>query len=123
MDKKTFEELAEKAFANLPEMFKQRMDNVQIMIEDYPSDDQVERLQLESRRELLGLYEGIPLEKRGTWYGSTPTVPDRITLFQKNIEAICRTDDDVERKIEEVLIHEIAHYFGMSEHEIRKAGY
>lgn len=123
MEKVKFEELAERAFENLPDVFKERIDNVQIVVEDYPSDDQMKRLKISSRYELLGLYEGIPLENRGTWYGSTPTVPDRISLFQKNIEAACRTEKEIERKIQEVLIHEIGHYFGMSEKAIRDAGF
>lgn len=123
MDRAAFEELVEKAFSHLPPMFRNRVDNVQILVEDVPSPDQVRSMRLSSRADLLGLYEGIPLERRGTWYGASPTVPDRITLFQKNIERLCRGDDETERKIEEVLIHEIAHYFGMSEKEIRAAGY
>lgn len=123
MERVRFEEIAQKAFDDLPEIFKERIDNVQIVVEDYPNDDQLGRIQGSSRSMLLGLYEGIPLEQRGTWYGSTPTVPDRISLFQKNIEAGCRTDGTIERKIREVLVHEIGHYFGMSEEEIRAAGY
>ena len=123
MDRVRFEGLAEKAFEGLPELFRDRIDNVQIVIEDYPSEDQLKSVKLSSKYELLGLYEGIPLEKRGTWYGSSPTVPDRISLFQKNIEAVCRFDNDIEKKIQEVLIHEIAHYFGMTERQIRDAGF
>jgi len=123
MDKVIFTALVEKAFSRLPAMFRERVDNVQLFVEDVPSPEQVRSMQLSSRNELLGLYEGVPLEHRGTWYGATPTVPDRITLFQKNIERMCRSDDEVERKIQEVLIHEIAHYFGMNDEEIRAAGY
>ena len=123
MDRVRFEELAEKAFESLPELFRERIDNVQIVVEDYPSEDQLRSVKLSSKHELLGLYEGIPLEKRGTWYGSSPTMPDRISLFQKNIEAVCRSESEIGRKIQEVLIHEIAHYFGMTEKEIRDAGF
>jgi predicted Zn-dependent protease with MMP-like domain len=123
LDRERFEEHVEKAFLHLPDAFKDRVDNVQIIVEDYPTDEQVRSLRLPSRRHLLGLYEGISLEKRGVWYGTSPTVPDRITLFQKNIESQCRSDEEVEKKIHEVLIHELAHYFGMDEEEIRSAGY
>ena len=72
---------------------------------------------------LLGLYEGIPLTRRGAEYGVYPVVPDTITLYQKNIEAVSRSDEEVRGTIRDVLIHEIGHYFGMTDAEIRKAGY
>lgn len=123
MEKKQFEELVEKAFLSLPERFRDKVDNVQIIVEDYPSREQLERANVYSYRDLLGLYEGIPLERRGTAYGMFPTMPDRISLFQKNIEAVCRSEKEMEEKVHEVLIHEIGHYFGMDEDEIRAAGY
>lgn len=123
MEKKQFEELVEKAFLALPETFRNKVDNVQITVEDYPSSEQLERAHVQSYRDLLGLYEGIPLERRGTSYGMYPTMPDRISLFQKNIESVCRSEKEIEEKILEVLIHEIGHYFGMDEDEIRAAGY
>lgn len=123
MKREKFEELVEKAFNNLPETFLNKVDNVRISIEDFPSTEQLRSVHSHSQYELLGLYEGIPLEKRGVWYGTSPTLPDRIVLFQKNIEAVCRTEREIEEKIHEVLIHEIGHYFGMSEEEIRAAGF
>ncbi len=72
---------------------------------------------------LLGLYEGIPLSKRGSDYGVYPVIPDTITLFQRNIESVSRSEAEVRKRIREVLIHEIGHYFGMTDAEIRKAGY
>jgi predicted Zn-dependent protease with MMP-like domain len=69
----------------------------------------------------LGLYQGIPLTHRGTWYGASPTLPDRISLYQKNIEAQCKNDDELVERIREVLFHELGHYFGMNEREIRSA--
>lgn len=123
MEKSRFEELAEHAFENLPDAIKARIDNLQIVVEDYPTPEQLRTVHLRSKHALLGLYEGIPLEKRGVWYGTSPTMPDRISLFQKNIEAVCRSEFEIEHKIREVLIHEIAHYFGMDEEEIRAAGY
>ena len=72
---------------------------------------------------LLGLYEGIPLNKRGSSYGVYPAVPDKITLYKQNIEQVARTDAGLRAKIRDVLIHEIAHYFGMNEEEVRQAGY
>jgi predicted Zn-dependent protease with MMP-like domain len=72
---------------------------------------------------LLGLYEGVPLSRRGTDYGVYPVVPDRITLFQRNIELTVSLPEELRERIREVMVHEIAHHFGMSEKEIRDAGY
>jgi predicted Zn-dependent protease with MMP-like domain len=123
MDKQLFEELVNRAFENLPEIFRTNIDNVQFVIEDYPSDEQFSKVKHASKYSLLGLYEGIPLKFRGPWYGSSATVPDRISLFQKNIESYSSDENEIERNVREVLIHEIGHYFGMSEEEIRKASY
>jgi predicted Zn-dependent protease with MMP-like domain len=122
MDKEVFEEIAERAFQALPRKFRDSIENVEIVVEDEPSSNpQLTRYGVKRNEMLLGLYHGVPLTKRGTWYGTTPTLPDRITLFQKNIEAVCKTEEQVEAKIYEVLFHEIGHYFGMNEQEIRAA--
>jgi predicted Zn-dependent protease with MMP-like domain len=122
MDREVFEEIAERAFQALPTKFRDSIENVEIVVEDEPSSNpQLTRYGVSGNEMLLGLYHGVPLTKRGTWYGMTPTLPDRITLFKKNIEAVCRTEEQVEAKIYEVLFHEIGHYFGMNEQEIRAA--
>ncbi|MEK6572442.1 MAG: metallopeptidase family protein, partial [Bacteroidota bacterium] len=88
MDRETFEEIAERAFLALPKTFRDRIENVEVVVQDEPSSDpQLSRYGVRRNEMLLGLYHGVPLPKRGTWYGTTPTLPDRITLFQKNIEA------------------------------------
>ncbi|MDI6766758.1 MAG: metallopeptidase family protein [Bacteroidota bacterium] len=123
MEKEEFEKIVERAFEKLPDNFKEAIENVGIVVEDYPTDDIVIQMKLPSRYHLLGLYQGVPLKGRGSWYGMTPVAPDKISLYQKNIEGVCRSDNEIEKKIVEVLIHEIGHYFGMSEKEIRDAGY
>jgi predicted Zn-dependent protease with MMP-like domain len=123
MDREIFEKLVEHAFERLPDRFKEAIENVGIVVEDYPSDEIVKTLGLRSRDTLLGLYQGIPHSSRTTWYGMTPVVPDRISLFKPNIEARQKNDDEIERAIYDVLVHEIGHYFGMNEEEIRAAGY
>jgi predicted Zn-dependent protease with MMP-like domain len=122
MEREVFEEVAERAFHTLPKKFRDSIENVEIVVEDEPSSNpQLSRYGVKRNEMLLGLYHGVPLTKRGTWYGMTPTLPDRITLFQKNIEAVCTTEAQVEAKIYEVLFHEIGHYFGMDEQQIRAA--
>ena len=120
MTRERFEEIAQSAFDRLPGDFKSRIENVRIVIADYPTDElgsQTKR----NRNSLLGLYQGIPLTHRNSWYGTSPTVPDTITLFQKNIEAVSITEEDVQHRIIEVLYHEIGHYFGMNEKQIQAA--
>lgn len=120
MTRERFEEIAEHAFESLPETFRGKVENVQIVIEDYPSSDALSRTRLR-KGDLLGLYQGVPLPFRGTSYGMYPVGPDKISLYQKNIERECRTDQEVEHRIVEVLFHELGHYFGMSEEEVRDA--
>jgi len=115
-----FEEIAEHAFESLPDAFKNRVENVQIVVEDYPSSDALARGRA-GKKSLLGLYQVVPLPHRGTSYGMFPVGPDKITLYQKNIESVCRTDEEIEHRIIEVLFHELGHYFGMNEREVREA--
>jgi predicted Zn-dependent protease with MMP-like domain len=123
MTRERFEAIAEEEFANLPEPFRQRIENVRIVIEDVDTPAQRRSAGLGRSSMLLGLYEGVPLPRRGVDYGVVPVMPDTITLFQKNIESITRSDAEVRTQIRETLIHEIAHYFGMDEDDIQEAGY
>jgi len=123
MDRSEFERVAQEAFDALPQKFRETIENVHIVVEDIPDPSAMQRRGARPGTLLLGLYEGIPLSRRGTSYGMYPSVPDKITLYQKNIERVAATDQEVRACIRDVLIHEIGHYFGMSEAEIRRAGY
>ncbi len=116
-----FHELVDAAIETIPENFKEKLDNIIFIVEDYPSESDMARLGMDNKHYLLGLYSGTPYTHRSTWYAGT--VPDRIILFQKNIEPLVNTKDQLNEKIREVIVHEIAHYFGMNEDEIRDAGY
>jgi predicted Zn-dependent protease with MMP-like domain len=120
MDLEEFENTMEKAFHHLPPLFKNKVENVELVVEEMPSDAALGSVRSDSQS-LLGLYQGVPLTHRGTWYGMTPVLPDRITLFKRNIERGCRDDEEIRRKIYEVLCHEVGHYFGMNEAQIRSA--
>lgn len=114
MDMSRFEELVEEALKRLPAHFTERIDNVAIRVAPWPTRAQAASVGVRSRYGLLGLYEGIPLTQRGTSYGLVP--PDVITLFHRPIEAYCRGDEaEIRREIEDTLIHEIGHYFGIDE--------
>ncbi len=116
MDRKSFEDLVEKAYNAIPEEFRKRIENVVISVEDYPTRDDLEKLRLRKDSLLLGLYRGVPLPKRSVW--QVASFPDEIVIYQKDIERICRNEKEIEEKVNEVLIHEIGHYFGLSDREI-----
>jgi predicted Zn-dependent protease with MMP-like domain len=123
MTTQEFEQLAQEVFDSLPQNFTRRIENVQIVVEDVPGERTLLKTRTPSRTSLLGLYEGVPLTRRGAHYGVYPVVPDKITLFRKNIESVASSDAAIREKVREVMIHEIAHYFGMTEEEIRMSGF
>lgn len=102
----------------LPKFFKERMENVDVVVENQASIELLSEMGIRSPFELLGLYQGIPFDRRGFFYGNV--LPDKITLFQNPIESICKTKEEMEEKIKEVVIHEIGHYFGLDEEKLRE---
>lgn len=112
-----FFDLVMKAVDELPPEFKDRLENVDVVVADFPSPGQLARSHIRSRFGLLGLYEGVPHTRRGPGYGMV--VPDKITIFRKPIEARCRSWSDVEEEIVRVVRHEIAHHFGTDEPTLR----
>lgn len=104
---------------NIPERFLKLLDNVDIVIEDEPTPAQKRKLQLRRGWTLFGLYEGIPQSKRGANYGAV--LPDKITIFQKPIEAFARNKEEIKEMVKNTVWHEIAHHFGMNEERVRLA--
>jgi predicted Zn-dependent protease with MMP-like domain len=123
MEREEFERIAQEEFDALPLVFQASIENVHVIVEEIDTAGVRKRAGVYAGSFLLGLYEGIPLTRRGTDYGMFPVVPDRITLFKRNIESVAATKEEIRARIREVLIHEVAHYFGMTEKEIRRAGY
>ena len=118
LNRKEFEETVASALEGLPTFFKKKMENIDVVVEDKATHDLLSEMELQSPFDLLGLYQGIPLDRRGFFYGNV--LPDKITLFQMPIESICRTEEEVKEKIREVVIHEVGHYFGLSEERLRE---
>ena len=116
MTSEEFEKLADKAVRGLPKFFKDKMQNVVVIVADSPDGAQERRF----GRGLLGLYEGIPLLDRGTYYSGA--MPDKITIFRKNIEANCSGGKEIAEQVRNVVMHEIAHHFGITDEELRKKG-
>ena len=123
LSREEFEDIAQEILDGLPQQFCENLENVQISVEDVPTPETLAKMGLTSPASLYGLYEGVPLTKRGTWYGMYPVVPDKISLYKNNIERGARTPGELKARIRHVLIHEIAHYYGMTEQEVRAAGY
>jgi predicted Zn-dependent protease with MMP-like domain len=118
LTRKEFEELVVLALKRLPKFFKKKMKNVDVVVEDRASRDLLFEMGLQSSLELLGLYQGVPLDRRGFYYGNV--LPDKITLFQIPIESMCQTEEEIEAKVKEVVIHEVGHYFGLDDERLRE---
>lgn len=117
-----FDKYVDSAARSLPKEFKELLDNVNLFIADWPSEEQI--MKFRSREEkimLLGLYEGVPRSRRGVNYGVGGHLPDKITLFRVPILHSVRTIEELKYEIKDTLFHEIGHYFGMSEEDIGRA--
>jgi len=118
LDRADFEQLVEEAIDSLPADFAAHLDNVTVMVEDLPTRDQLEEVGLHDQYELLGLYEGIPLTERPGVYAGV--LPDRISIFRLPIERLCGSDGEaIKKQVRETVMHELGHYFGMDEEQLR----
>jgi len=118
MEKEKFEALVARSIDNLPPEFQRKLENVDIVVEDWPTPRQLRQAKHSHPTQLLGLYQGVPQTRRGRRYGLV--LPDKISIFQKPIEAQCRFGDEIEVRVEEVVRHEIAHHFGIDEKTLWK---
>ena len=118
LTREEFEEAVVSALKKLPKFIKEKMENVDMVVEDRAPQDLLSEMGLYSPSELLGLYQGVPLDRRGFYYGNV--LPDKITLFQIPIESICKTKEEIKEKIREVVIHEGGHYFGLNDERLEE---
>jgi predicted Zn-dependent protease with MMP-like domain len=119
VSRENFEALAEKALETLPEEYKKYFSNITIFIEDYPGNEDLNRFNT-IKELLLGLFSGVPYPRKGGFFDIPYPLPDKIILFQKNIERICSTEKELVEQIQKTLVHEVGHYFGLSEKDLRK---
>jgi predicted Zn-dependent protease with MMP-like domain len=117
MDREEFEGLVSRAIESLPLEFQSKLENVDIVVEEWPTGAQLRQARTERPWQLLGLYQGVPQTRRGRGYGLV--LPDKISIFQRAIEAQCRSGYEVEAKVAEVVRHEIAHHFGLDDETLR----
>ncbi|MCM2270044.1 MAG: metallopeptidase family protein [Thermoanaerobaculia bacterium] len=114
-----FEALVEEALEQLPEEFRAALENVAVMVQEEPSEEDLEEVGIDpgdpDRDELLGLYQGVPLPERDSFYSA---LPDRVLVFRGPILRSCETRRQVIREVRETVQHELGHYFGLEEDEL-----
>ena len=118
MTREAFEKLVAEAVTLIPARFRTEMRNLALVVEDEPDADLLDEMGIEPPDSLYGLYQGTPLTERH-WSGGND-LPDRITIYQRPIEEDAEDDEDARDMIAETLIHEVGHYFGLSEEEIEE---
>jgi predicted Zn-dependent protease with MMP-like domain len=120
MNTEEFERLVEEGYEQLPEWVRTKIDNVAILVEDDPSEEDRRQEGLTEEETLLGLYKGLPLTERGELYGVGMTLPDTITLYRLPILQAAKEDGlPVAQVVAETIWHEFFHHFGASEAEVR----
>jgi predicted Zn-dependent protease with MMP-like domain len=115
MKREPFVKLVEEALDSLPQEFRSRIRNVAVLVEDMPPNQPSP--ESGQQRLLLGLFHGVPTTKKSVF--DLPTGPDYIVLYQKNIEAVCSSEAAVREQIRLTVIHELGHYFGMNENQLK----
>jgi predicted Zn-dependent protease with MMP-like domain len=120
MERRRFLRLVREALAELPPPFHDRLQNVDVVVERRPRAHHLREAGLGPRETLFGLYEGIPLTERDSGYGMV--LPDRITIFQEPLQQEFPDDVDLVDEVRRTVLHELAHYFGMGEEELKRLG-
>ena len=118
LGQKDFEELVLVALVTLPDQFKSALKNVDVVVEDFPTMDVLKRTGAANGFGLLGLYQGVPLTDRGPHYSGT--LPDKISVFKVPLESSVDTVEELMPLVQHVVLHELGHYFGLSDDEMRE---
>lgn len=121
VNREEFEALVADALATLPPEILNRLDNVAITVQDWPSRSQLDSSRVPPGSTLFGLYQGVPLTRRSSYYGMVP--PDRITIFRGPLTRYFATPEAIAEQVRKTVVHEIAHHFGMGEAQIASLGY
>jgi predicted Zn-dependent protease with MMP-like domain len=121
LSRKRFEQLVTEALKGIPAELREALDNIEVAIDDWPSEDQLTEAGLDPDELLFGFYQGTPLPERSPMVPYT--LPDLITIFQGSLEEACETEDELRDEIRRTVVHEIAHYFGFDEEKLAELGY
>ena len=116
MDHDEFEKIVVEGIQAIPEKFLEKLDNVDIVIEERPTREQLEKLKIKNNDQLLGLYEGVPKTERWNY---AQVLPDKITIFKNSIKKIAHSEKEIKEIVRDTVWHEIAHHFGMSEKQVK----
>jgi len=120
LNRETFERLVTEALGTLPELFREKMDNVEVVVEDWPDRKTMRQAGVRHPTQLLGFYHGVPQTKRTHQYGLV--LPDKITIYRRPILMRCRTAEEIRQTIHRVVRHELAHHFGIDNDRLREIG-
>jgi predicted Zn-dependent protease with MMP-like domain len=118
---KDFDRIVKRAIRRIPEELRRHLDNVLISVRKRASEAMLEEMEVPQGEELLGFFSGIPLVDQSVT--DPPLYSDTIFIFQEPLEEMCRTVEELEEEVELTVVHEIAHYFGISEEQLEKLGY
>ena len=121
MRRREFEKLVSDALEGLPPAIQGMLENVAVLVQLWPTREQLRANGMRRRDELLGLYEGTPLTERGSGYGMVP--PDRVTIFQGPLEALVDSQERLAKEVRDTVVHELAHHFGISDEDLERVGY
>jgi predicted Zn-dependent protease with MMP-like domain len=121
LSRKRFEQLVTEALKGIPADLRGALDNIEVAIEDWPSEEQLADAGVDEDDLLFGFYHGTPLPQRSPM--EPYTLPDLITIFQGSLEEACETEDELRDEIRRTVVHEIAHYFGFDEEKLAELGY
>jgi len=121
LSRRRFEALVARALDGIPDLIAAQMRNVDVVVEEWPTEEQYDRLGLRPDEWLFGLYEGTPLVERGVT--ADPLLPDKITIFKGPLEDACETEEQIAEEIRRTVVHEVAHHFGIDEARLRELGY
>jgi len=118
---KDFDRMVKRAIHRIPEELRRHLDNVLISVRKRPSEDMLEEMEVLPGEEPLGYFSGVPMGDQSVT--DPPLYSDTIFIFQEPLEEMCRTVEELEEEIELTVVHEIAHYFGISEERLEELGY
>jgi predicted Zn-dependent protease with MMP-like domain len=119
--REAFEELVAQALDNVPEEFAERLNNVEVVVEDWAAEEDLAKTKAPRGALILGIYRGLPLTRQSVFHSFE--MPARIVIFQGAIERVCRTPAEIVEQVKKTVLHEIAHHFGISDRRLRELGY
>jgi len=118
MTRKQFEDVVERALRGLPRVFRDKLKNIAVVVEDWADDETLEEMEIEPPDTLYGLYRGVDLTQRDSSYGNV--LPDTVTIYQGPIEEDCEDEEEMVEVIRDTVVHEIGHYFGLDDETMHR---